>query len=372
MVGSAIARDLVRDADLTVTAVDASSRSLERLSLLDPTVRTQQADLADPKNLRQLVRRYDLVVGALPSRLGMQALEVVCEAGKRYVDIAFMADDPAPLDAVAKKNGAIAVVDCGVAPGLSNMLVGLAANHFAEIDSVTIYVGGLPVARDTVWDYKAPFAPSDVIEEYVRPARFRENGVNITETPLGRIEHLEFEDVGTLEAFLTDGLRSLVTTIAAPNMIEKTLRYPGHAQAMERMRDSGFFEEQPLVLRDGTTFSPLKMTSILLFDSWRYKEGEADLTVMRVVVEGRTANGVSDRMQWELSDRYDPATKTRSMSRTTGYTAALTARHLLAGAFDEPGVHPPESLRSTPRVIRNVIDGLRERGIVISESHPPT
>ena len=180
-----------------------------------------------------------------------------------------------------------------------------------------------------------------MIEEYTRPARLREGGRELVRPALSGLEQLDLPGVGTLEAFTTDGLRSLLTTLDAPDMIEKTLRYPGHAELMRVFRESGFFDQQPLEL-GGARVSPRELTSHLLFAQWRLAEGEADLTVMRVEIGGLRGGAVRS-YRFDLLDRYDAATKTTSMARTTGYTCTMAARQLLAGRFTRKGVCPPSS-----------------------------
>src|SRR5262249_10095963 len=147
----------------------------------------------------------------------------------------------------------------------------------------------------------APFAPSDVIEEYVRPARMVENGKIVIKEALSEPELIDFPGVGSLEAFNTDGLRSLIQTLAGvPDMKEKTLRYPGHIELMRVLRPTGFFDQKPITV-DGVSVRPLDVTSALLFPKWTFEEGEGELTVLRVIVEGKK-NGAPARYQWDLLD----------------------------------------------------------------------
>ena len=205
-----------------------------------------RADLRDPEVVTGLVREHDLVIGALPSHIGFATVRAVIEAGRDLVDISFMPEDARELDAFARERGVTAVVDCGVAPGVSNMMAGFAAGQLDPCEKLEIYVGGLPVERRWPFDYKAGFAPHDVIEEYTRPARLVENGRIVVREALSEPELMHFPGVGTLEAFNTDGLRSLADTLAVPFMKEKTLRYPGHVELMRVLRETGFFSKEPL------------------------------------------------------------------------------------------------------------------------------
>ena len=340
MVGQAIARDLADDAGLRVDVADVRAEALEQVARR-ADVGTVRADLANPDAVKRLVAAYELAVGALPSAIGLQTLRAVLEAGRHCVDISFMPEDALSLDALARGKGVTAVVDCGVAPGLSNMMCGAAAARLAPLEEVEIYVGGLPVERRWPFDYKAGFAPSDVLEEYTRPSRVVEHGRLVVKEPLSEPELLDFPGVGTLEAFNTDGLRSILFTCPeVPAMREMTLRYPGHIDKIRVLRESGFFGTEPIEV-GGTRVRPLDLAAKLLFAHWRFAPGEEDVTVFRVEVEG-TSGGESVRLVHDLFDRTDRATGTLSMARTTGYTCTAGVRLLAAGRFPHRGVFPPE------------------------------
>ena len=360
MVGAAMARDLADDSGLRVDVADVRAEAIEAVAAQAPVGRVR-ADLGRPEAVRRLVAGYDLVVGALPSVIGLQTLRAVIEAGRDCVDISFTPENAMDLDGLARERGVTAVFDCGVAPGLSNMMCGSAAARLDPCERVEIYVGGLPAARHWPFDYKAGFAPWDVLEEYTRPARIVENGQVVVKEALSEPELLDFPGVGTLEAFNTDGLRSLATTLGAPFMKEKTLRWPGHAELMRAFRDTGFFSLEPIDVK-GQRVRPRDLTAALLFPRWTFAEGEADLTVMRVRVEGR-AGHARVAHQWDLVDRFHEATGVRSMSRTTGYVATSVARLILAGAFRRPGVHPPETLGATPGLLDRVLADVAARGV---------
>ena len=298
MVGAAMARDLADDAGLRVDVADVRQDALERVAGKAREIRTVRADLAQPRGGEAPGGGYDLVVGALPSVIGLQTLRAVIEAGRDLVDISFMPENAVELDGLARERGTMAVVDCGVAPGLSNMMTGSAAARLDSCERIEIYVGGLPVARHWPFDYKAGFAPWDVLEEYTRPARVVEHGRVVVKEPLSEPELLDFPGVGTLEAFNTDGLRSLVDTMKAPFMKEKTLRWPGHAELMRVLKDTGFFSLEPVDVA-GQRVRPRDLTAALLFPKWTFEEGEADLTVMRVRVEG-IAGGEPVVYAWDL------------------------------------------------------------------------
>ncbi|NJD11828.1 MAG: saccharopine dehydrogenase [Gemmatimonadetes bacterium] len=338
-VGAAIARDLA--GEFQVTVLDSSAAALDRLQG-DAGIRTVRASVTDRNSLERLVAGADVVVSAVPGPLGFETLRRVLEAGADVVDISFFEQDALALDRLARQHGCTAIVDCGVAPGCSNLLLGMHAATMERVDRFWCAVGGLPVVRRWPFEYRAPFSPIDVIAEYNRPARFRRGGRDVTLPALSEPELMDLPGVGTVEAFNTDGLRTLLRTMPVPDMVEKTLRYPGFAEQMRMLRETGFFSPVPRDL-GGVRVAPLALTASLLFDAWQFETGEPDLTVMRVIVEGTEA-GRATRHTWDLLDHYDPATDTSSMARTTGYTATAAVRLLAAGGYDRPGIAPPELL----------------------------
>jgi saccharopine dehydrogenase-like NADP-dependent oxidoreductase len=361
MVGSAMAEDLAADRAYEVTVADVRPDVLARRPTASG-LRALTADLGDPDVVRKLVSDFDLVLGALPSSLGLKTLRAVIEARKPYVDISFMAEDGTELSGLARELGVTAVIDCGVAPGVSNMIAGWGASQLDVCERLDICVGGLPVERRWPYEYKAGFSPIDVIEEYTRPARIVEKGRLVVREALSEPELLDFAGIGTLEAFNTDGLRSLVQTLSGvPDMRERTLRYPGHIALMRVLRETGFFSKEPVPVR-GLTVRPLDVTAALLFPKWTFGEGEADLTVMRVVVEGlRGKERV--RISADLLDRYDPRTGLRSMSRTTAFPAAIMARMVAEGRFSRKGVFPPEIPAREPGLLDRMLAELERRGV---------
>jgi lysine 6-dehydrogenase len=359
MVGSVIARDLA--ADLEVTVADVRPDALARLSASLPAARVVVADCADPATITRLAREHDVVCGALASHLGKAALHAVIAARRPYCDISFMPEDAWTVDEEAKAAGVTAVVDCGVAPGMSNMLAGLGTLLLDRTEAVTIMVGGVPVLRSWPWDYKAGFAPADVIEEYTRPSRIVEHGQIVVREALSELERVEIAGVGTLESFNTDGLRSLAYTLDVPNMKEKTLRWPGHVEKMAMLRHLGLFGTEEIEV-GGVRIAPRALLQKLLFPQWTYGDGEEDLTVMRVEAIGTQA-GVRTRLWWDLYDRYDAASRSTSMSRTTAFPCAIVARMLLDGRIAQPGVIVPERLGQQPGVADAVIAELQRRGV---------
>lgn len=364
-IGATIARDLAADADLNVTVFDASDASLATVRQ-SADIEARILDLSDVAGLKRELAGFDAVAGALPSRLGFAALKAIAELGRPCADISFMIEDPRQFDDVARANGATIVYDCGVAPGLANACIGRSHAELDELHDVVYYVGGLPWRRIWPFDYKAPFASADVIEEYTRPARMIENGIVVVKPALSEAELIEFPQVGSLEGFNTDGLRSLLDTIPARNMREKTLRYPGHCELMRAFRAAGLFDATPIGIGDAAV-RPIDVTSKLMAEKWRLEANEPEFTVLRVVVDG-TKGGRRLRHTYDLFDETDMATGTSSMARTTAFPCTIVARMLAKGEISEPGVHPPEWVGMQQVLFDKLIKELDLRGVRISHA----
>ncbi len=357
-VGRTMAIDLCRD--YAVTSVDASE---ENLSILKSgfSMNTVKTDLSNSSEIKKVIVEADLVIGAVPGFMGFEMVKAVISSGKNIVDISFFNEDIFLLDELAKKNNVTAVMDCGVAPGMDNIILGY-YNKLMNVEFFECLVGGLPVIRTFPYEYKAPFSPIDVIAEYTRPARFVKEGQLVTRPALSDAELIEFDRVGTLEAFNTDGLRSLIKTMKVSNMIERTLRYPGHINYMKVLRETGFFSEEP-VLVNGQQVKPIDVTSKLLFPKWKLEEGEEEFTLMRVTVKG-TKSGKEKEYVYSLLDHSDQKTNTSSMSRTTGYTCTAVARLVIENNYKRIGISPPEFVGEEEKCFQYVLQYLKERNVI--------
>ncbi|MGL6268686.1 MAG: saccharopine dehydrogenase C-terminal domain-containing protein [Chitinophagaceae bacterium] len=359
MVGCAMALDLAKHHE--ITSFDISESNLAALKARNPQINTQVSDLKDFGSYTKLLQPYDIAVTAVPGFMGYAALEAVIRAGKSVADISFFPENALELDALAKENNVTVITDCGVAPGMSNYIIGR-YNETMTIDSFEIYVGGLPEIRKKPFEYKAPFSPVDVIEEYTRPARLMENGFIVTRPALTDREWMHFDQLGTLENFNTDGLRSLLFTMPhIKNQKEKTLRYPGHVDLIIALKESGFFDANPINVK-GQFISPIDFSSQVLFREWKLGEEERELTVMKVLIHGNE-NGQKKTIEYNLLDRYDKVTKISSMSRTTGYTCTASASLIASGLFREKGVFPPELVGKHEACFEYVMHYLEERDV---------
>ncbi len=366
LVGAPMAIDLCRHSRFEVALADKDQQALEKVS--EYPIHTKQLDLSDPIALQKFVKPVDLVISAVPGFMGFVTLRRLIEAGKDVVDIAFFPEDPFLLKKLAQQKNVTAIVDCGVAPGMSHILTGYAASQMDELEQVRIYVGGLPQIRTWPYEYKAVFSPIDVIEEYTRPARIVENGSVVEKEALSEPEILYFEGVGSLEAFNSDGLRTLTQTIKAKNMAEKTLRYSGHIELMRVLRHSGFFDKKEIDV-NGKRVRPLDLTAKLLLNDWKLNPGEKDLTVMKVLAEG-IKDGEKVKIEFNLTDFYDETTGVHSMARVTGYTATVVAGLLADGKIKQKGLVVPEYLGFDKQTVTAILEGLKQRGVQYKEVTP--
>ncbi len=355
LVGKTMAIDLAGNFD--VTAADINEAALKDLA--SAGVKTQKLDFSNLQSLSTTVKAFDLVVGAVPGFMGFQTVKTVIESGKNMVDISFFPEDPFLLDELAKKNNVTIVTDCGVAPGMGNIILGY-HNQRMQINSYECLVGGLPLVREWPYEYKAVFSPIDVIEEYTRPARYVLNHSVVVKEALSDPELIQFDGVGTLESWNSDGLRSLIKTMPnIPNMIEKTLRYPGCIEYLRVLRDTGFFSYEEIEVK-GQKVRPIDVTAKLLFPKWKLKPGEEEFTVMRIRMNGEE-NGKQKTYQYNLLDR--TSNGTLSMARTTGYTCTAAVNLVNDGKFSRKGICPPEYLGEEESNFLFVVDYLKARGV---------
>ena len=365
MVGSAMAIDMAKNHNVTLT--DFNQNVLDKVQQKHRYLNIQQLDVTHKEAVLSIIKQYDLVICAVPGFLGFQTLKTIIEAEMNVIDISFFPENSLALDALAKEKNVTAIVDCGVPPGMGNIILG----HYNEIMKLTHFeclVGGLPKIKKWPFCYKAPFSPIDVIEEYTRPARYVEHGQEVVREPLTDCDYVEFDKVGTLESFNSDGLRSIIYTMPhIPNMKEKTLRYPGHVEYVRALKESGFFSKEKVKV-NGNMVSPLDFTSKILFNEWKLGDTEEELTVMRITVKGENSDGQIEEVVYNLHDEYCNDTQASSMARTTGYTATAAANMFLDGLFNDKGVFPPELVGKHQSCFDYILKYLEERNIYYIKS----
>jgi saccharopine dehydrogenase-like NADP-dependent oxidoreductase len=262
-----------------------------------------------------------------------------------------MPEDSRNLFSIAEENNVTAITDAGVAPGLSNLLFGKALSEFDQLETAKCFVGGLPQNPQPPWFYRSVFSPIDVIEEYTRPARLVENGKIVTKPAMTDIETIKFDDAVRLDAFNSDGLRSLLD-MPIPNMVEKTLRFPGHIQKIIEMRNKGLFKPEKI-----------KQTAESIFKEWTSGNEDYDQTIMRLEFAG-IKNGNEIKETHDLFDYYDQQKNISSMARTTGYTCTAVANVILSGTFSRLGVFTLETFGADSNLADSILYYLSERNIL--------
>lgn len=357
LIGKAIAIDLSQNHD--VTSIDFDQNRLDELGH-DNAIKKVKADVSDKTKLHKLIEKQDLVVCAVPGFMGFETLKSVIEAGKNVVDISFFPEDPFLLNDLAVEKNVTAVVDCGVAPGLSGLILGH-LNKKMKINSFECYVGGLPLEPKMPFKYKASFSPIDVIEEYIRPARMVEQGKVVIKEAMSGSEIIEFDKAGKLEAVYTDGLRTLLNTMKIPEMKEKTLRYPGHIDLIKLLKEIGFFNEKEIEFK-GFKIKPIEFASKILFPHWKLEKNEKEFTVLRVLVRGE-----GKEAQYDLYDEFNEKTNTSSMARTTGYTCTAAANLVLENKFVRKGICPPEFVGGDENSFKFILSYLEKRDISLRQ-----
>ena len=360
MVGSAIAIDLSKNHEVSIA--DFNKKTLYKVLKKCSDLNTLILDFLNIDELQKTIKPFDLVVCAVPGFLGFNTLKAIIETGKNVVDISFFPENALELQTLAKINNVTAIVDCGVAPGVGNIILGY-YNEKMRITDFECLVGGLPKVKKWPFNYKAPFSPIDVIEEYTRPARYIENGNLVVKEALSDCEFVVFDNVGTLESFNSDGLRSILFTMPhIKNMKEKTLRYPGHVEYIKVLKASGFFNTEVINVK-GKKVNPLEISSAILFNEWKLNENEEELTVMRITLKGFDSKNEAKTIVYNLYDVYCKETNTSSMARTTGYTATAAAHLILNNLFVEKGIFPPELVGKYENCFNFIFNYLKERNV---------
>ena len=358
-VGRHMAIDLCKHPGYEVISVDVNQKALEHLAKEHP-IQIRVEDLSTEAGVTRAIADADIVIGSVPYSIGYAMLETVIRAGKNIVDISYFQEDPFGLDELAKANGVTAVVDCGVVPGMANIILGYHTRKM-KVSKYECYVGGIPKSRNVPFEYKSPFPVLEVLEEYAQTGRMVEDGELVVKPMLSETMTIDIDKVGTLACLNSDGLRTLIRTMDIPNMFEKTLRYPGHVEQMRIFMETGFFSMNSIQVK-GASARPIDMTASLLSPLWKYEPGEADLTVMRLKI-----SGVEDRnpvtFTYDMCDEYDPRTETLSMAKTTGYTCTAVTKLVLEGNYSRIGISPPEFIGAEEGCWRRVEQYLKERGV---------
>ncbi len=332
-VGQGIAYALKNEYNVTVA--DSNDRVLnfikERMN-----VSTVKFDM-NKDDLAALMKKYDLVSGALPGKYGMKVIREAAKAGVDLVDNSFMEEDFYALENEVKDAGITVVPDCGVAPGLSNIIVGRIYAEYGKLKDIEIKVGGLPETNIPPLGYKLVFSPVDTLDEYTRKVEIVKDGNVAYAEPGEGLEYFFVRDIGSLEAFYTDGLRSLIRNVKADNMGEKTVRYRGHFEKMKLLKDLGLLDDEYLAVGNSKV-TPKEILAELFRKKLSFSEVN-DLLYMEI---NATLSGGRGTEIYRVLDRQDRITGLTAMARTTGFTNAAVSRLVLKGKIEDSGIIAPE------------------------------
>jgi len=367
-IGSVAAEDLAKNmtpaVDVTVADRDEKRAEAVAQKVNTSNIDSVRLDVSDNVRLMKDLGRCDVVMGFLPGTLGYRLMQACIEAQRDMVDVSYMAENPMSLNEKAVEAGITIIPDCGLAPGISNLLVGHTVKELDTIHLVGMMVGGLPEKPVPPLEYVVTWSPESLIDEYTRKARIIIKGKMAEVEALTGTESVDFPNVGKLEAFFTDGLRTLMYTVEADEMWEKTLRYPGHADKIRLLQALGFFDEKKIDI-DGLTLSPRRLAAKLLGKTLSKPEIR-DFVALKVVVSG-VKDGLKKRQEYLMLDRYDKERHVTAMARTTAYPASIAAQLLLKGEVSEEGVIPPEKLGMDDRIFKMFLGELKNRRIEITK-----
>lgn len=366
-IGSVAAEDLARsrnNVEVVVSDYDKTRAEAVAKKIGIDSVSAMQLDVTKLDVLQRTLKEYDAVMGFLPGNLGCRLMDACITAEVGLVDVSFMVEDPLRLNKRAVDAGVTIIPDCGLAPGISNLLVGHAVSELDEVKAVHIMVGGLPEKPVTPLGYVITWSPESLIDEYTRKAGIVRNGKSVRVEALTGLETVDFPGVGELEAFWTDGLRTLMSTVKAEDMWEKTLRYRGHAEKVKAFEQLGFFDEEEIDV-DGVKVSPRKLTVKLLGRKLRMPD-QKDIVALSVEVDG-VKNRRKKCYVYHLLDCYDKKHGVTAMARTTAYPASIITQLMLDGAIKEKGVVPPENIGSNEEAFADFMSELTKRGVNVTE-----
>jgi len=348
--GSACAYDLLQNPD--VTRVVVADLQITRLPPFlerhreDPRLELVIADARDSDQLRDVLKAVDCCLNALPYYFNLEVATHAVSAGVHYADLGgntAIVFQQLQLDEIARSRKAIAIPDCGLAPGMVNILAAAGINQLDHTDTVKIRVGGLPQNPRPPLNYQIVYSLHGVLDYYTTPSWVVREGEPRQVDALSEVEAVEFPDpVGTLEAFHTaGGLSTMPWTYQGKIRVMeyKTLRYPGHASIMRAIRGLGLLDLVPVNVR-GQSVTPRDLFIACAEPRLRRPEAR-DLVALRVEAEGRKA-GELIRVVYDLLDYSDEANGISAMERTTGFSLSITGQMQVQGKTRSPGVFTPD------------------------------
>src|SRR6266542_1643998 len=354
--GSACAYDLLQNPEVTeVRLGDIHTGNLpDFLALysgnrLIPT----PLDVRDRSAVGALMREADAVMSGIPYYFNLDLATQAVNAGAHFRELGGNTElvlEQKKLDTGASAKGLSIIPDCGLAPGMVNILAELGIRQLDSVDEVRIFVGGLPQDPEPPLNYQIVYSLEGVLDYYTTLSWIIRNGVRTQVKALSEREFVLFPaPVGELEAFHTAGGLSTMAFRndgKIPSMEYTTLRYPGHAAIMEAIRDLGLLDQEPVEVKGGRV-AP-RDVAIATMGPRLTKPGAVDLVALRVTVRG-TKSGRPQQVGWEMVDFFDEAHGISAMMRTTGYSLSVTGQMQARGEIGVKGVHTPDECVPAPK-----------------------
>lgn len=367
--GTACAYDLLQQSTVErVTLADLQADRLPRFlkSVRGKRLAVVRLNVQNGRALRKLMRGHDAVMCALPYYFNHHVARAAVEVGLHHADLGGNTDivvaQKRTLHKAAVRKGVSVVPDCGLAPGMVNILAAEGIRRVGDAESVKIYVGGLPQRPEPPLNYQIVYSLEGALDYYTTPSWVLRGGRLARVGALSELERIEFPaPVGALEAFHTGGGISTLPWAyegKVRTMEYKTLRYPGHADIMRAIRELGLFDLKPIPVK-GRPVVPRDAFIAAVSPRLSKPEGR-DLVALRVVVTGRNGR----RVAWQLLDYYDEARGISAMMRATGYSLAITGLMQVDGRVAARGVLTPDE--AVP--FGEYVAELRRRGIKIEET----
>lgn len=368
-IGSVVSKDLAESlpsAEIVMSDVNKNRAKEAASKIGQNNVSWVQTDASNHSELVSTIKKFDLAVGALPGLMGYRACEASIAAKVDMVDVSYMPEDVMTLNKDALKAKVCVVPDCGMSPGLGSILVGRAVSELDQVESVHMLNGGLPETPVPPLGYVITWSVKDLIDMYSRTVNIVKEGKAVQVEAMSGLEEITFPNVGKLEAFYTDGLRTLLHTVKeAKDMWEKSLRYPGHVEKIKLLKNLGFFDENPIEV-ENFMIPPREITAKLM--EMKLKRPEIPDIVAMLVEVGGLKNDKRVTYTYHMLDRYDKKRRVTAMARTTAYTTSVIAQLLAKKAVEEKGVIPPEKLGMNEKLYNGFMSMMKKRGIMVKES----
>jgi len=368
-IGFVAARDLAENlpsTEVVLADVDKVRVSEAAFRINRQNVSWIRLDASNKTELTSTLKGFDLAVGALPGSMGYQVCKAAIAAKTDLVDVSYMPEDVMTLNKEASRAGVSLLPDYGMSPGLGNILAGHAISKLDSVESVHMLNGGLPEKPLPPLGYVITWSVNDLIDMYNRKVNIVKSGKTVQVEPLSGLEEIEFPGVGRLEAFYTDGLRTLLYTVKdCKDMWEKTLRYPGHVEKIKLLKTLGFFQEKPVQIGE-IAVSPKEVTA-RLFEKGLKKKDMPDIVVMCIQVTGKQ-NGKPVMFSYYVFESVDKKLHVTAMARTTAYTTSAATQLVARGMVAEKGVIPPETLGMNERLCEEFMHIMKAHKVTATET----